>query len=682
MLRWLHDEGILTASQYDGAIHHAMRTRSRVEEAILEMGALSEAELLKVLAERYETRFVSTERLSTSKISRTVLQLIPHKLAERLQVFPILFESKRQTLSVVTAAPGENDAERQVTVVAGVRSVKPYVARPAAIAAAIDKFYRGNSRAFDELLKKEIEIPEYGSGLGGDVFGDVAPAPKAKRASPGAETDDDFSDPFAALMGPPELGDALGAKAPRRRDTAHPGTLKAAKRKPIPSDGMIPNDGVIPHSSSLGDGRSIPFEDHLEALNVFVSLLEQSRGQLRGHTAQVARLCRLVADRAKMSVDDRNALLVAAYLHDVGKVSGTYHLTALNVARYEGHQSQAKRTRLAPAKLFGAAGMPKESRRVLAHMYERFDGQGFPDKLRGDKIPYGSRVLAIVETYADLTANERNPYRRQLSQGQALTVLRELSGKLFDPALADLLVVLAADDTSDSSRPRALLVDPNPQESTLIELRLIEHGFVVEVVRDYAAATAQIAASPPQIVVTEIDLGTSGDGFELLEHVRAMEQTQRPSVIVFTERSDRDSVTRGFDLGAADYLIKPASAELVAAKASQALERSRESSGGGVRGSLREMSLPDVVQILSNGRRGGRLQLSGDGKRGEIHFKDGLIYDACFGKTKGADAFYQMLKLTDGSFQLDPSFEAKARVINTSVEGLLLEGMRRLDEGI
>lgn len=691
VLRWLRDEGALSASQFEGALHHAMRTQRRVEEAVLEIGALSEADLLKLLAERYETRFVTTERLAKSKIARRALELVPQKLAERLQIFPIVFEPNGQALSIVCAAPGEDDAERQVASVSGVRNVKSYVARPAAIAAAIERFYGGNPKAFDALLNQDIEVPEYNAmDFASDVLGPAAPPAKAKRAPAEPQTGE-FADPFNAIMGPAE-------DPPRARSQPPSPPVAPPPRTPpggtIRGDGLLLADGIIPAddivltsspSSPTPRARKggVQSHDYLETLNVFVSLLEQERGQLRGHSGQVARLCRLVADRAGLDEAQRDALVAAAYLHDVGKYTGNYHLTALNVARYEGHRAQAQKTRLTPVKLFASAGLLEETTKILAHMYERFDGSGFPDRLAGKEIPYGARVLAIVETYADLTANERNPYRRQLSQGQALTVVRELAGQIFDPALADLLVLLAADEKADdAARARALLVDPDAEETTVLELRLIEHGFVVEVARTYEAAIAALDRAPPQVVITEIDLGPGRDGFALLERVRGLAASDRPAMIVFTQRSDRDSVSKGFDLGAADYLVKPASAELVATKAGQAVDRAMGHTGGGVSGSIKEMSLPDVVQILANGRRSGRLQLSGGGRRGEIHFKDGLIYDAKFGTSLGEEAFYEMLKLTDGTFQLDPGFKTGERVIHASAEGLLLEGMRRLDEGL
>ena len=165
MLSWLKERGVLTPAQYEGALHQAQRTGDRVEEAILDTGAMREAELLKLLASHYQTRFVSTERLSKANIERKTLERIPRKLAERLQVFPVVFDRRAQQLSIVVAAPGEDDLEKQVQVVSGVREVRSLVARPAAIAAAIEKFYAGHARAFEELFAREMRA----SGKGADV---------------------------------------------------------------------------------------------------------------------------------------------------------------------------------------------------------------------------------------------------------------------------------------------------------------------------------------------------------------------------------------------------------------------------------------------------------------------------------------------------------------------------------
>jgi hypothetical protein len=132
--------------------------------------------------------------------------------------------------------------------------------------------------------------------------------------------------------------------------------------------------------------------------------------------------------------------------------------------------------------------------------------------------------------------------------------------------------------------------------------------------------------------------------------------------------------------------VKPASPDVVAAKVRQILTQAQQQGtatkrSAGVSGTLREMALPDVVQILGNGRKTGRLSLEANNKKGEIWFGEGAIWDAKFAELRGEDAFYAMVVLQDGQFVLEPNTKPEgARTIHLSTESLLLEGMRRLDE--
>jgi hypothetical protein len=81
-------------------------------------------------------------------------------------------------------------------------------------------------------------------------------------------------------------------------------------------------------------------------------------------------------------------------------------------------------------------------------------------------------------------------------------------------------------------------------------------------------------------------------------------------------------------------------------------------------------------------RKTGSLKIRSGRDHGEIHFVDGHIYNALWGKLRGPEAFFAMLALSAGDFLLDPNFRAPSQQIQESPEALLLEGMRRLDEGI
>ena len=132
-----------------------------------------------------------------------------------------------------------------------------------------------------------------------------------------------------------------------------------------------------------------------------------------------------------------------------------------------------------------------------------------------------------------------------------------------------------------------------------------------------------------------------------------------------------------------DFVAKPVQADVLVAKLKAMLDQWSTGRGAkGVSGSLREMGLPDIVQVLFHGRKTGQAERALGGKNGEIHFLEGNIANALIGELSGADAFYAMLKFEDGDFALDPGFTPPKRVIVESSEALLLEGMRRMDEGI
>ena len=142
----LRDEGRISRDQFDSAVSAMRRTSVRIEEALLDIRAIEEPELLRFLASKYKTRFVSTEKLSQLDLGRTILDLVPLRVAEQVGVVPILLDEAAGILSVVTADPDDPEIARQVQSISGVREVRMYLARPAAVRAGIARWC-GCSRA-------------------------------------------------------------------------------------------------------------------------------------------------------------------------------------------------------------------------------------------------------------------------------------------------------------------------------------------------------------------------------------------------------------------------------------------------------------------------------------------------------------------------------------------------------
>jgi response regulator RpfG family c-di-GMP phosphodiesterase len=656
----LFSEGRITKAQHEAATALQKRNNVRIEDALIDTDAISEPELLKYLASAYKTRFVSTEKLSRADIDRATIDRVPKKVAERLNVVPVLYDAKTNVLSVVTADPHNVDALDQIQKGAGVREVKALIARPAAIQAAVAKFYRGEPFAFSAL-----ETPK-GTADSGKI--DLAPG---------------FT------------GGSFGGSAGRFESGAPQGGLPAPDFSlPVPS-----RKAAAPEAKRISlPAVSIPETSwatsdlFVETLNVLVTLIENSRAELRGHSAQVARLTRKMCERIGLAPAEQNAIVVAAYLHDLGKMSA-YHLTALNASQYEAPRAAAEKSYATPGRLMGSAKLPAATIAALEGMYERHDGTGFPKQASAKEISLGARLIAITDTYIDLTENAQNPFRKKLSATEACEVLAKYKDTVFDPHLVDLFrATVAGDDLRArilSNRHVALLVDPDPEETTVLELRMIEEGFEVRIARTLAQARGMLEKGEIEIVVSELDLaaawGATGpdaeDGLALLVDARNNPWGADLPWLILTRRQGRDDARRGFELGAIDYMIKPAVTEVLVAKLKKALEQRRTAAPAhGVSGSLAEMSLPDLVQILWHGRKSGALRLRRGAETGEVHFIEGKVVNAMWGKLRAEEAFYAMLSVSQGEFVLDPNFRPPEVRITESPESLLLEGMRRLDE--
>ncbi|MFO0685089.1 MAG: DUF4388 domain-containing protein [Sandaracinus sp.] len=667
----LRDEGRISAAQYESLYHHARRSGEPVQEAILDGGAMTEGDLLKFVAGIYKTRFVSTERLAKADVSREMLQLVPRKLAERLSIVPVLYDRRASALSIVVADL-EEDVAKQVQLTANVREVHAYIARPSAIRAAIRKHYAGDPQAFAALMGPG------GLPASNDVIerGDGAPLASAAASPPRGGTD--LAVDLEGLGGPLGLA-GMGAPAapPTRRLPAVP------KRPPIDLGSLEMPPAAAPKPPEKPPEAAANLVD---ALAVLLTMVEQSRAELRGHSAMVARIARRAAERMSFSDADAEALELAALLHDLGK-HATYHLTALNVSRFDGHRLQAESTWNAPLRLFESASLSPRVTAILSNLHERWDGQGIPSKVAGPDIPLGARLLSMIETYADLVQNPKNPYKRTLTRQEALDVVRQLSGTLFDPSLLDVLRLAGASEGTvpGSIRHRVLVVEPDRAEATILEMRFIDQNWDVLVAGDRAAAEKALGRERFDLVISEVDLGGDSDGFALAPLVKASAKSANAALVFLTKRADRESVNKGFAAGASDYLQKPTAPDVVIAKAAQIVELAasqKKRAAGGLSGALRDMGLPEVIQVLGQSRKTGQLRVTSGIVWGEMHFDAGNIVHAVYGTQKGEAAFYSMLRMNEGDFAFDPNVKTAERTLSASTESLLLEGMRRIDEGI
>ncbi len=171
----------------------------------------------------------------------------------------------------------------------------------------------------------------------------------------------------------------------------------------------------------------------LGPLLAVVGLLESREGVEAGHARSVAELSEELAREMGLSGEEVERIGLAARLHDVGKIGMSD--IALMKDPVDMNEEERDDYRLHPIRgervveAMGDAG--KEVGRIIRHHHEAYDGSGFPDRLKGEEIPLGSRIVAL----ADYVARARAVSRKEEDAGRVLLQVEGEMGKRFDPAL-------------------------------------------------------------------------------------------------------------------------------------------------------------------------------------------------------------------------------------------------------
>jgi len=182
----------------------------------------------------------------------------------------------------------------------------------------------------------------------------------------------------------------------------------------------------------------------VQIVQAMVGVLEAKDLSTAAHTWRVVLYTRVLAKKAGVSADVLQRLTHAAALHDVGKIEIPEEILQkpgpLTAAEYEVMKTHAP---LGHERLVRMQEEDPILLNLVRHHHERFDGLGYPDKLRGSDIPAVARYFAVVDTFDALTSHRH--YRHDVGQDAAKRALVELqagAGSRYDPDAVDLFTNL------------------------------------------------------------------------------------------------------------------------------------------------------------------------------------------------------------------------------------------------
>jgi CheY-like chemotaxis protein len=221
----------------------------------------------------------------------------------------------------------------------------------------------------------------------------------------------------------------------------------------------------------------------------------------------------------------------------------------------------------------------------------------------------------------------------------------------------------------------------------VLEVSLRKAGFTVTPAESVQDALDKLELHVPDLIISETKFPTEPDGFELRRKIRASADWSVIPFVFLTAETTIENKIRGLELGVEDYLTKPIYIKeivtriniLLAKKQRLAFEDRRD--GTRFAGRVADMPVVDVIQTIEVSRKSGVIQFVGPHERqAAIYFRDGKVIDAEAGTLQGEDAVYRLLTWSEGDFEVIFRTVRRREAINTSSQGLLMEGMRRLDE--
>lgn len=175
-------------------------------------------------------------------------------------------------------------------------------------------------------------------------------------------------------------------------------------------------------------------------LEKLVDVLESKSPETAQHSKRVRAWVNDICDSMGIQASEKDMILQAAVLHDLGKVGLDDDLLRKPGITAEEYQQIMGHPAISAGILEGLT-LFRGGREIVLHHHERYDGNGYPGHLKGEEIPLGSRIIAIADSFDAMIS--LRPYRpRSRTVQEALDILEEERGKQFDPNLVELFIKL------------------------------------------------------------------------------------------------------------------------------------------------------------------------------------------------------------------------------------------------
>ncbi len=179
-------------------------------------------------------------------------------------------------------------------------------------------------------------------------------------------------------------------------------------------------------------------DDDRKSIKSLISIINSRDRYTYNHIERVVYYCQVFADYLRLINEDKRKLIYGAYLHDLGKINISKEILISSKPLTEPEWDEVKKHPGDSADIIRQMGGMENIIPVVLQHHEKYDGTGYPNQLKGEKIHYLARILTVADSF-DAMTNKR-PYQEKRTFEEAFEEIRRNKGIHFDPVLAEQFI--------------------------------------------------------------------------------------------------------------------------------------------------------------------------------------------------------------------------------------------------
>ena len=183
---------------------------------------------------------------------------------------------------------------------------------------------------------------------------------------------------------------------------------------------------------------------YLESIQTVRYTVEARDTYTRGHSDRVSEYSVLIGEKLGLSEEDIKRLRIGGLFHDVGKIGVPDNILQKSGKLTDEEYSEIKNHPTIGTHILSTATIFQDILPIVKHHHEKYDGTGYPSKLKGESIPYLARIAAIADCFDAMTS--RRVYRNSLSIDIVISEIEKYKGIQFDPTVADAFLDVLRND--------------------------------------------------------------------------------------------------------------------------------------------------------------------------------------------------------------------------------------------